>query len=255
VRTSHVSASYPDLADRHVLVTGGASGIGAAIAEAYLDQGARVSILDIAKLCDALLAHPRAAEALNAEYCDLRDPADLESAVDACRAHFGAIHILVNNAACDDRHELEDADAALWDGLMAINLRAAHLATRTVARDMLVSGDGAIVNISSNAFLLGLTGYPVYATAKAGLMGLTKALARELGGNGIRVNCLVPGWVMTERQKDLWLTPEALEACLNAQSLKQTIEPQDIASACLFLTSDASRMMTGQMLVVDGGRV
>ena len=138
---------------------------------------------------------------------------------------------------------------------MAVNLRAAHLAARAVASDMVAASKGAIINLSSNAFLLGLSGYPVYATAKAGLMGLTKALARELGVHGIRVNCLVPGWVMTERQKSLWVTPAALEDCLRAQCLKDEIEPDDIANACLFLASTVSRMMTGQMLVVDGGRV
>jgi NAD(P)-dependent dehydrogenase (short-subunit alcohol dehydrogenase family) len=250
-----VSATYSDLAGRHVLVTGGASGIGAAIVTAFLGQDARVSILDIAKPDKSLLALPRAVAALGAECCDLRDPSALERAVDACRARFGAIDILVNNAARDDRHTLENADAMLWNDLMAINLRSAHLASRTVVHDMAAAGEGVIVNLSSNAFILGLTGYPVYATAKAGLMGLTKVLARELGVRGIRVNCLVPGWVMTERQKALWATPEALEECLGAQCLKQKIEPEDIANACLFLASHVSRMMTGQMLVVDGGRV
>lgn len=249
------SAAYPDLADRHVLVTGGASGIGAAIVEAFLGQGARVSIIDVAEPVVSLLAHAGAEEAFGAELCDLRDPAALDRAVDSCRARFGDVEILVNNAACDDRHTLAEADAALWDDLMAVNLRAAHLAARSVARDMVAAGKGAIVNLSSNAFLLGLAGYPVYATAKAGLMGMTKALARELGVHGIRVNCLVPGWVMTERQKSLWVTPDALEECLRAQCLKHEIKPVDIANACLFLTSTASRMMTGQMLVVDGGRV
>jgi NAD(P)-dependent dehydrogenase (short-subunit alcohol dehydrogenase family) len=127
--------------------------------------------------------------------------------------------------------------------------------SRLAARDMVGSGRGAIVNLSSNAFMLGLAGYPVYATAKAGLLGLTKALARELGIHGVRVNCLVPGWVMTDRQKRLWVTPEALKDCLEAQCLKSEIEPEDIADACLFLASNASRMMTGQTLVVDGGRL
>ena len=250
-----ILTSYPDLLDHHVLVTGGASGIGAAMVEAFIGQGAKVSVLDVTDPDKALLALPAAIGALGFERCDLRDAAAIENAIDATRARFGAIEILVNNAARDDRHTLEDADCALWDDLMAINLRAAHLASRLVARDMVEKGQGAIVNLSSNAFMLGLAGYPVYATAKAGLVGLTKASARELGVHGIRVNCLVPGWVMTERQKHLWVTPETLKDCLDAQSLKSEIEPEDIANACLFLASNASRMMTGQMLVVDGGRV
>lgn len=251
---SVISATYSDLADRHVLVTGGASGIGAAIAEAFFGQGARVSFLDIVDPAEALLALPGATARRGFERCDLRDPPTLEKAVKACRERFGGVEVLVNNAARDDRHTLAEADAALWDDLMAVNLRAAHLAARAVARDMVDAGRGAIINLSSNSFLLGLAGYPVYATAKAGLMGLTKVLARELGPHGVRVNGLAPGWVMTERQRRLWATPEALEACLEAQCLKREIEPEDIANACLFLASNASRMMTGQMLVVDGGR-
>ncbi|WP_293551109.1 SDR family oxidoreductase [Parvibaculum sp.] len=248
-------ASYPDLTGRHVLVTGGASGIGAVMVEAFLGQGANVSILDIADPDETLLALPAAAKALRVERCDLRDPQMIESAIASVRARFGAVEILVNNAARDDRHALEDANATLWDDLMAINLRAAHLTSRAVAPDMISMGSGAIVNLSSNAFMLGLVGYPVYATAKAGLVGLTKALARELGPHGIRVNCLAPGWVMTGRQKRLWVTPEALNDCLAAQCLKSEIMPEDIANACLFLASSASRMMSGQTLVVDGGRV
>jgi galactose dehydrogenase len=254
VNDSTQFASYRDLAGRHVLVTGGASGIGAAITAAFIDQGSRVSILDLADPDESLLMHPRAEESLCFERCDLRNSSALERAVDVSRDRFGSIGVLVNNAARDDRHCLEDADSKLWDDLMSINLRAAHLATRAVSRDMVSAGGGVIINLSSNAFLLGLSGYPVYVTAKAGLMGMTKALARELGDHAIRVNCLVPGWVMTDRQKALWVTPVALEECLSAQSLRREIEPGDIASACLFLASQASRMMTGQMLVIDGGR-
>jgi NAD(P)-dependent dehydrogenase (short-subunit alcohol dehydrogenase family) len=120
---------------------------------------------------------------------------------------------------------------------------------------MAAAGGGSIINISSNSYMLGLAGYPAYVAAKAGIAGLTKALARELGPKGIRINCLVPGWVMTERQKTVWVTPDALQTCLDQQALKTTIEPEDMASACLFLASKASRMMTGQTLVIDGGRV
>lgn len=252
---SAVVATYSDLAGRHVLVTGGASGIGAAMVQAFLGQGANVSILDVADPDETLLSLYAAARALCFERCDLRDPQAIEGAIGSVRTRFGAVEVLVNNVACDDRHTLEDANAVLWDDLMAINLRAAHLVARAVARDMTSMRRGAIVNLSSNAFMLGLAGYPVYATAKAGLVGLTKALARELGLHGIRVNCLVPGWVMTGRQKRLWVTPEALQECLAAQCLKSEIMPDDIANACLFLASEASRMVSGQTLVVDGGRV
>lgn len=243
--------TYPDLHGRHVVVTGGATGIGASIASAFLAQGARVSVLDIV----SSEAPPPSGAHYAFEWCDLRDPSAISATLESCRSRLGPVEILVNNAARDDRHTLEVADAALWDDLMAINLRAAHLAARAAVPDMLGQGHGVIINLSSNSFLLGLEGYPVYTTAKAGLLGLTKALARELGHHRIRVNCLAPGWVMTEKQKRLWVTPEARQKCLDAQCLKQEIEPEDIASPCLFLASDASRMMTGQMLIVDGGRV
>lgn len=247
---SACTAVYSDLRNRHVVVTGGASGIGGAISEAFLGQGARVSVLD---LVEPQFSHKHNGQ-LAFEECDLRSPFALDSAFITCRSRCGPVDILVNNAARDDRHSLEAANATLWDELMAINLRAAHLACRAALPDFLTLGKGTIVNLSSVAFLLGLDGYPVYATAKAGLMGLTKALARELGMRQIRVNCLVPGWVMTERQRQLWASPEAVQQCLDSQCLKSEIEPDDIANACLFLASDASRMMTGQMLVVDGGR-
>jgi NAD(P)-dependent dehydrogenase (short-subunit alcohol dehydrogenase family) len=242
------AAVYPDLAGRHALVTGGSSGIGAAISAALLQQGARVAILD-------LLQPPP--ELANANYlrCDLRDPDAISSVVSLAMAEWGSFDILVNNAARDDRHTLAEVDSAMWDELMAVNLRSAFMTSRAVSAGMRRQGHGRIINLSSNSFLLGLAGYPVYATAKAGLWGMTKALARELGTAGIRVNCLIPGWVMTERQRERWVTPEALAECLAAQSIKEEIQPTDIADACLFLAADASRMMTGQMMIVDGGRV
>ncbi len=240
--------SYNDLADKHVLVTGGASGIGEAIVTAFVGQRAKVSILD-------LINPETVADVAAFEQCDLRDPRQLESSVIKTRTRVGPIDILVNNAASDNRHSLSEVDSARWDDIIAINLRASFLTARAVSAEMVKAGSGNIVNISSNCFLLGLAGYPVYATAKAGLWGMTKALARELGSAGVRVNCLVPGWVATERQKSEWMTPDALADCLESQCIKQVIAPDDIAQACLFLTSDASRMITGQMLIVDGGRV
>jgi NAD(P)-dependent dehydrogenase (short-subunit alcohol dehydrogenase family) len=241
------SVLYNDLRSKHVVVTGAASGIGAAIARAFGEQAARVSALDI-------LPGPNVSDTLFHQHCDLRDPAAIEAAIANCRERFGPIDVLVNNAASDERHTLLDVDSARWDDLMAVNLKAAFLTARAVAAEMVPAAAGNIINISSNCFLLGLTGYPVYATAKAGLWGMTRSLARELGASGIRVNCLVPGWVATERQRNQWMTPEALAECLESQCLKEVIQPDDIASACLFLASSASRMITGQMIVVDGGR-
>lgn len=247
-------AFYRDLAGKHALVTGGASGLGAAFAQAFQSQHTTVSILDLMDPQPELGEGGRLGATLGFERCDLRQPAAIEAGIAVSRERFGPIDILINNVARDDRHTLAETDSLLWDDLIAVNLRAAFLVTRAVVPDMIAAGTGAVVNVSSNCFLLGLGGYPAYVTAKAGIWGMTKALARELGPNGIRVNCMVPGWVMTERQRRLWVTPEAVDACLEAQCLRQTIAPVDIANACLFLASTVSRMMTGQMLVIDGGR-
>lgn len=248
-----IVAVYNDLVNKHVLVTGGASGIGAAIVSAFLEQRANVSVLDVE--CPRRLdSGPEQRGRVVYEQCDLRDPAQIDASIAKVRSSLGAVEILVNNAARDERHAISEVDAERWDDLTALNLRAAFLVARAVSADMVKADAGNIVNISSNSFLLGLSGYATYVTAKAGLWGMTRALARELGVSEIRVNCLVPGWVATERQKREWMTPAALSECLEAQCLKQVIAPEDIAQACLFLASTASRMMTGQMLVVDGGR-
>lgn len=243
-----ITVSYNDLAGKHVLVTGGASGIGAAIVSAFHGQRAKVSILD-------LIDPDTASGAMAFERCDLRDPRQIESSTLKVYTRIGPIDVLINNAANDSRHTLSEIDSDRWDDLIAVNLRASFLTARAVSAGMVKVGSGNIINISSNCFLLGLAGYPVYATAKAGLWGMTKALARELGPGGVRVNCLAPGWVATERQKNEWMTPDALAECLDGQCIKRVIVPDDIAQACLFLASDASRMIAGQMLVVDGGRI
>jgi len=166
----------------------------------------------------------------------------------------GDIGVLVNNAARDDRHDLASLSAEAWDEAMNINLRPSFLTAQEILPQMRRRGGGAIINIGSNSALLGLAGYPAYVTAKAGLVGLTRALARELGPDGIRVNALIPGWVLTRRQTALWATSEAVATCLEQQALKRTITGEDIAHAALFLASNAAAMITGQSLVVDGGR-
>jgi NAD(P)-dependent dehydrogenase (short-subunit alcohol dehydrogenase family) len=227
-------------------VTGGSSGIGAAISAALLQQGARVAILD-------LLQPPP--ELPNANYlrCDLRDPDAISSVVSLAMAEWGSFDILVNNAARDDRHTLAEVDSAMWDELMAVNLRSAFMTSRAVSAGMRRQGHGKIINLSSNSFLLGLAGYPVYATAKAGLWGMTKALARELGTAGIRVNCLIPGWVMTERQMRLWLNAEGEAAIARNQCLPDKLQPGDIARMVLFLASSDGAMCTAQEFKVDAG--
>lgn len=249
------SYHFKNLKNASVFITGGGSGIGAALTEGFLAQGAKVAFVDISD------ATPFC-EHLESRYsckplfipCDIRDIGVLQTAIDQAREAHGPITILVNNAAQDTRHNLDSLSVEEWDNSIATNLRPQFFTAQAVANDMKQAKQGAIINLSSNSFLLGLSGYPAYVTAKAGIMGLTKALARELGSHGIRVNSLVPGWVMTDRQKKLWVTPEALDECLAEQCLKETIAPEDIAASCLFLASDAARMITGQALIVDGGR-
>lgn len=250
-------ATYQDLAGKTVFVTGGGSGIGGEFVRAFSAQGANVAFV-------SLPTDPGEQLALEVEKntgnkplflpCDLRDVAAIKDAVQQAREAFGPIGVLINNAARDDRHDVTSLDEEGWDNSMAINLRPHYFTVQACADDMKAAG-GSIINMGSNSVNLGLAGYPAYVAAKAAIVGLTKALARELGEHNIRVNALIPGWVMTERQKQLWATPEAVDACLKEQSLKRTINKADIANAALFLASDASSMMSGQSMIVDGGRV
>lgn len=250
-------ATYPDLEGKSVFITGGGSGIGAEFVRAFAAQGAKVAFV-------SLPTDPGEELALEVEKatgpkplflpCDVRDVAALKEAVWQAREAMGPISVLINNAARDDRHDVASLDEEGWDNAMNVNLRPHYFAVQACLDDLKVSG-GSVINLGSNSANLGLAGYPAYVAAKAAIVGLTKALARELGEHEIRVNALIPGWVMTERQKELWATPEAVETCLREQALKKTISEIDIANAALFLASEASSMMSGQSLIVDGGRV
>lgn len=248
--------SHPDLAHASVLVTGGGSGIGAAIVEGFIRQGARVAFIDVARNESEMLADRLAASTGNRPFfieADLRDISALEGAVAEAGSKNGQIDVLVNNAARDDRNTVGGYSAAEWDDNHAINLRPHFFTAQAVVENMRRRGKGAIVNFSSISFMLNGPEYPVYAAAKAGVIGLTKSLAGALGPYGIRVNAIAPGWVMTERQKKLWVTEDALEAFVERQCLRREMQPEDIVGPCLFLASDASAMMTGQTLIVDGG--
>lgn len=248
---------YADLTGKTVLITGGASGIGAAFVRAFLMQGCNVAFVSRPsdhgkKLCKMLEA-----ETGHRPFflpCDVRDIEGIRAAVEEIGAKFGAVDVLINNAARDDRHGMENYEAEQWDDSLAINLRPHYFTVQACLPGMKKHG-GSVINLGSNSAILGLPGYASYVAAKAGIVGLSKALARELGEYKIRVNTLIPGWVLTDRQKELWATPEAIEECLDQQSLKQTISEEDIANAALFLASDASSMITGQSIIVDGGRV
>jgi NAD(P)-dependent dehydrogenase (short-subunit alcohol dehydrogenase family) len=251
-------ARYPSLQDRVVLITGGASGIGAEHVTQFARQGARVAFLDIADAEAASLADSLHAEGLTRPlslHCDLTDIAALRAAVDTVTARLGTITVLVNSAANDQRHKWEDVSPEFWDERMATNLRHQFFAIQAVAPGMREAGGGSIVNFGSISWHTLQGGMPAYTTAKAAVEGLTKGMARDLGPAGIRVNCVIPGWIMTRRQIELWLTPEAEANLLRSQCLKSKLLPADVSRMVLWLAADDSRMCTGQLWVVDAGRI
>jgi NAD(P)-dependent dehydrogenase (short-subunit alcohol dehydrogenase family) len=247
---------FSDLSRRSVFITGGGSGIGAALTEAFVGQGARVAFVqrsDATGFCD-LIEQRHGMRPLFIR-CDITDTRALRDAIEAAEAAHGPVRVLVNNAANDQRHLAEELDESAWNANLALNLSAYFFATQAAVGQMRRAGGGSVINFSSISYLMGNAGYPAYVTANAGIMGMTRALAREFGPDRIRINALAPGWVMTERQRDLWATPAAMAAHLDRQCLKEHLVPEDIAGGALFLASDASRMMTGQTLVIDGGVV
>jgi NAD(P)-dependent dehydrogenase (short-subunit alcohol dehydrogenase family) len=251
------SARYPSLHGRGVLVTGGATGIGATLVEAFAAQGARVGFIDIdvaaARALEQRLAGAADPPAFVA--ADLTDIAALEGAIDALRARIGPITVLLNNAANDQRHSVEATTPESWDAGIAVNLKHQFFAARRVAADMKAAGGGSIVNFGSVSWMLKQAGMPVYTTSKAAVQGLTRSLAREFGRHGIRVNTLVPGWVMTEKQVRLWLDDEGRAAIARGQCLDRPLLPAHVASMALFLAADDSAMCTAQDFIVDGGWV
>ena len=251
-------ATYPSLRDRVVLVTGGGSGIGASIVEHFCAQGSRVAFLDVTRTASERLTRDIAARGQTAPLfvaCDLRDVRALRDAVGEVRRQVGPIRVLVNNAADDERHALDAVTPEYWDDRFAVNLRHQFFAAQAVAPDMAAAGGGSIVNLGSVSWLVGQGGMPAYLSAKAAVAGLTRALARDLGPKNIRVNCIVPGWIMTERQIQLWLTPEGEQELLRRQCLKRKLVPEDIARVILFFAADDSSACTNQSYIVDGGWV
>ena len=251
-------ASYPSLRDRPVLVTGGGSGIGASIVEHFALQGSRVAFLDCLEEPSRALVAGLAGRVPHAPaflHCDLTDIAALRASVAAAAAQTGPIRVLVNNAANDDRHRLEDVTPEYWDQRIAVNLRHYFFAAQAVVPGMKAAGGGCIVNLSSIAWVIPSTGLPVYVTAKAGIVGLTRTLARELGEANVRVNCVMPGAIATERQRRLWYTPEYKALVASRQALKRELVPGDVARLVLFLAADDASAITSQSYVVDGGWV
>ena len=255
---SELAPQGPDLKGQTVVVTGGGSGIGAEFTRSFSRQGAQVGFVSLRqeiaeRLCDEVEQQTQRRPCYIR--CDIRDIGALQEAIEKVRAALGPISILVNNAARDTRHQLESMTTDEWDNLLNTNLRPYFFTTQAVQQDMTALGRGSVINLGSNSANLGLTGYPAYVASKAAIVGMTKALARELGTSNIRVNALISGWVLTERQKELWVTEEALAECLQQQCLKATVTEKNIAHTALFLASDASEMITGQSIIVDGGRV
>ena len=247
-------AVYPSLKGRVVVVTGGGSGIGAALTEGFARQGARVVFLDVADEDSQALAVSLAGLDPAPIYhrCDLTDVGALRACLDKVVQEVGPIEVLVNNAANDDRHSLAEVTPDYWDDRIAVNLRHLYFAAQAVAPAMRERGQGVILNLGSISWHLGLPDLSLYETAKAGIEGMTRALARELGVDGVRVACIVPGNVKTPRQMK-WYTPEGEAEIVAAQCLKGRIEPQDVAALALFLASDDARFITGHEYFVDAG--
>lgn len=248
-------AIYPDLKDRPVLITGGASGIGAGLVEAFAAQGARVGFIDLQRAAGDLLAErlTKMGHTVAFACADLTRTDDLRAAIADLRTELGPFTVLLNNAASDERHKLEDIDEAYFDARIAVNLKHQVFATQAVIPDMIAAGGGSVVMFGSHSWMLGMGGMPLYSASKSAVLGLTRALARDYGKHGIRVNHFAPGWTMTERQLTKWLTPEADTMRAERQALPDRLYPADIARVALFLASDQSKAITAQTIVADAG--
>jgi NAD(P)-dependent dehydrogenase (short-subunit alcohol dehydrogenase family) len=249
-------ARYPSLRDRVVFISGGATGIGESLVEQFCAQGASVAFVDIADEAAHALTERIAREGHakpRYTHCDVRDIPALQQVIADVGRALGPITVLVNNAAHDERHKLEDMTVEYWENRLAVNLRHQFFAAQAVVPMMRRAGGGSIINFGSCSWHLHQGGMPAYTTSKAGIEGLTRGLARDLGPDKIRVNCVVPGWIMTQRQIEKWLTPEADAERARGQCLPDKVMPADVARLVLWLAADDSRMCTAQNWTVDGG--
>ena len=252
------TAVYSSLRERIVLVTGGASGIGEAIVEAFVLQGSRVIFIDIQdEAANALTQSLRGPDCIPPEYfhCDLTNPAELESVTAKILAKYSAIDVLVNNAGNDKRHKVEEVTPEFWDWCMQINLKHQFFISQAVLPGMRRARRGSIINMSSIGWVIPSVGIPVYVTAKAAIVGMTRALAHEVGVDGIRVNCVMPGAISTEKQRRLWFTEEYKKQIFDRQAIKRDIQPEEVAKLILFLASDESLAITNQSFIIDAGWV
>jgi NAD(P)-dependent dehydrogenase (short-subunit alcohol dehydrogenase family) len=250
-------AIYPDLEGKVVIITGGGSGIGESIVQHFVRQKAKVGFLDInAEASKKVVADCAAAGASVAfEQCDLTRVDDLRAAIGRLRATLGPVNILINNAAHDERHKAEDVTEAYWDGRIAVNLKHQFFCAQAVLEDMKAAKSGVIINFGSTSWMIGQGGMAAYTAAKSAVLGLTRSLARDFGPYNIRCNAIAPGWIMTQRQIDLWLTPDSEKELMQRQCLKRKLVPADIAKFTVFLASEEAGACTNQQYVVDGGWV
>jgi NAD(P)-dependent dehydrogenase (short-subunit alcohol dehydrogenase family) len=251
-------AVYPSLKGRSVLVTGGGSGIGAQIVRRFCEQGSKVAFVDVDRSASEALVEEIGRGDWPAPLflpCDLRDIAALREAVAEAAGANGPITALVNNAARDDRHPWDTVTPEFWDERFAVNLRHQFFAAQAVQPMMKEAGGGSIINMGSTSWMVGQGGMAAYTAAKSAVLGLTRSLARDWGPDNIRVNSIAPGWIMTERQQSMWLTPEGERELMQRQCLKRKLYPDDIARVVLFLCADDSSAMTNQSYIVDGGWV
>jgi NAD(P)-dependent dehydrogenase (short-subunit alcohol dehydrogenase family) len=251
--TTYDSVHYRSLLGRGIVVTGGASGIGAAMVEAFAAQGARVDFLDIDEEAARALLSEFDGKPVRYHRCDVTDIASLRRTIAAIEDESGPIHALVNNAARDDRHAFASVEPGYWDDNLAVNLNHQFFATQAVAPAMAKRGAGSIIMFGSVAWMRGRPGLVAYTTAKAAINGLTRTLARELGESGVRVNCIVPGAIVTERQAKLWRTPALEQEFLDRQALKFRLDASHVARMALFLASDEAAGCTAQNFIVDAG--
>jgi D-xylose 1-dehydrogenase len=251
------SADYPSLHDKVVVITGGATGIGEAITRSFAKVGAKVVFLDIQDSAANQLADSIAKTAKHKPLymkVNVTDIPAVEAAFQKIRSSLGPVSVLVNNAARDDRQPLDEVTAESFDASLAVNLKHVFFACRAVAKDMRELGGGSIINFTSGAWVNGVPNLQAYTASKAGIAGLTNTFARQFGPDNIRVNCVAPGFVTTDRQTKLWDTPEGIAAALHEQCIPRRLEPDDITGLVLFLAADESKMITKQMLLVNAGR-
>ncbi len=249
-------ANYASLMDLPVLISGGGSGIGASLVEHFALQGARVAFVDCAERPSRETVSglaPRVKHAPLFRLCDVTDTDAYRSTIAQLAAEAGPFRVLVNNAGSDDRHDFASVDSAYWDNRMAVNLKHYFFAAQAVYDGMKANGGGAIINYSSTTWVMGEGGYVCYTTAKAAIVGLTRSLARDFGLHDIRVNAILPGWVITPRQEQLWIDAAAEKLIAERQAIKRKLLPPDVARMSLFLGADDSQMITGQSFIVDGG--